>query len=159
MRNYYNTKFNNPDLDLIHSFVMITRSLERTIAIRFIGLSKVTPEQDAVLQMLNVCGRLSIGELSTMLVREHNTIASLIARMERAGLVLKHKDRLNSNRVTIELSPNARESWDSEIIPDIFNKAISVLSETEKEQLRIISEKIFEKTISLSEIYEKERLR
>jgi hypothetical protein len=92
MRDLDNTSLNNSDLDLIHLLVMITKSLERTIAIRFIGQSKVTTEQDSVLQMLSIRSKLSIDELSAMLVREYNTIASLITRMERAVLVLKHKD-------------------------------------------------------------------
>ncbi len=140
----------DPELDLIHTLVRVTRSLDRAIAKCFISQSKITPEQDAVLQMLNIRSKLTIDELSAMLVREHNTISSLVDRMEKAGLLIKHKDRINSNKVTVEMSPKVCEIWNAEIVKGIFRSTLSKLSETEKEQIKEISKKITEEALAFS---------
>ncbi|AHB14149.1 MarR family winged helix-turn-helix transcriptional regulator [Dehalococcoides mccartyi] len=140
----------DPELDLIHALVRVTRSLDRAITKCFIGQSKITPEQDAVLQMLNIRSKLSIDELSAMLVREHNTISSLVDRMEKAGLLIKHKDRTNSNKVTVEMSPKVCEIWNAEIVKSIFRNTLSKLSETEKAQIKEISKKITEEALDFS---------
>ncbi|PKH44558.1 hypothetical protein CVH13_01840 [Dehalococcoides mccartyi] len=70
--------------------------------------------------------------------------------MEKAGLLIKHKDRINSNKVTVEMSPKVCEIWNAEIVKGIFRSTLSKLSETEKEQIKEISKKITEEALAFS---------
>lgn len=151
MQNTDKPIFNDVNQDLIYSIIRVTRSLDRAISKSFAGKGRLTPEQDAVLQMLNTHGKSTIAEISALLIREHNTISSLLDRMERSGLVIKHKDKLNSNKVTVELPPNILENWSPETVKNILDEVLSVLSEHEKEQMKTISKKISDKALEISQ--------
>jgi DNA-binding MarR family transcriptional regulator len=80
------------------------------------------------------------GDLSKWLLRNLNTVSTLINKMEKEGLVKKTKNK-EDGKVYITLTQKGSEAWDEVSERAIF-LTFSALSEKEKEQFKVLLEKL-----------------
>jgi DNA-binding MarR family transcriptional regulator len=80
------------------------------------------------------------GNLSKWLLRNLNTVSTLITKMEKEGLVKKTKNK-EDGRVYVTLTQKGYEEWDEVSDRAIF-LTFSVLSEKEKKQLQVLLKKL-----------------
>lgn len=80
------------------------------------------------------------GDLSKWLLRNLNTVSTLISKMEKEGLVEKTKNE-EDGKVYVTLTQKGSEEWDAVSERAIF-LTFSVLSEEEKEQLKVLLKKL-----------------
>ena len=80
------------------------------------------------------------GDLSKWLLRNLNTVSTLISKMEKEGLVEKTKNK-EDGKVYVTLTQKGSEEWDAVSERAIF-LTFSALSEEEKEQLKVLLKKL-----------------
>jgi len=80
------------------------------------------------------------GDLSKWLLRNLNTISTLINKMEKEGLVKKTKNK-EDGKVYIRLTQKGSKVWDEVSERAVF-LTFSTLSEDEKEQLKVLLKKL-----------------
>jgi DNA-binding MarR family transcriptional regulator len=80
------------------------------------------------------------GDLSKWLLRNLNTVSTLITKMEKEGLVKKTKNK-EDGKVYVTLTQKGCEEWDEVSDRAIF-LTFSVLSEKEKKQLQVLLKKL-----------------
>ncbi|MFC2017750.1 MarR family winged helix-turn-helix transcriptional regulator [Chloroflexota bacterium] len=90
----------------------------------------------------NSSNRLSPTEISRVLLREPHTMAALINRMEKQGLIKKTKDHRMKNIKRISLTRKGEEFYTKAMAVGTPSQLLSCLSPEEKESLRVCSEKI-----------------
>jgi DNA-binding MarR family transcriptional regulator len=80
------------------------------------------------------------GDLSKWLLRNLNTVSTLINKMEKEGVVKKTKNK-EDGKVYITLTQKGSEVWDESSERAIF-LTFSALSEEEKEKFKVLLEKL-----------------
>lgn len=70
--------------------------------------TEISTVQYSVLVVLDRCGELSQRELGDEVDLDRSTIADLVARMERHGLVLRRPDPRDGRRKTVRLTEHGR---------------------------------------------------
>jgi MarR family transcriptional repressor of emrRAB len=80
------------------------------------------------------------GDLSKWLLRNLNTVSTLINKMEKEGLVKKTKNN-EDGKVYVTLTQKGYEVWDG-VTDRAIDLTFSVLSEEEKEQLKVLLKKL-----------------
>lgn len=80
------------------------------------------------------------GDLSKWLLRNLNTVSTLINKMEKEGLVKKTKNK-EDGKVYVTLTQKGSEAW-GEVSERAISLTFSVLSEEEKEQFQVLLKKL-----------------
>ncbi len=119
----------------------------RTSELRRLGL---TPEQAGILYYVNASGNNAMPtEISRWMMREPQTITSVIDRMEKKGLIKKSRDDERKNVVRISLTDKGRRVLEHSNQRESFHKIMSVLSDEKRESLREILNDLREATKQL----------
>jgi len=72
-------------------------------------LSRLTPQQDAVLHHLAMSGPLTVGEMARHFARAQSVVSEIVDGMERKGLLERMRDERDRRRTMVWLSDEARE--------------------------------------------------
>jgi len=124
-------------LDHAHSAISRSRELE----LKQYG---ITPEQAGVLRtIIEKGGFTTNAEIADMMIRQYNSIATLVNRMEKAGLVKKEKPT-NDKRFIVSLTPKGRSICERITINSV-HMAFSGLGPDEKQKLDSYLKNIVEK--------------
>jgi DNA-binding MarR family transcriptional regulator len=121
---------------LEHSISLIIRARELELA-----QYGITKEQMSVLHALLVSnGSATIDEIGTFIIRQHNSVSTIVTRMSKLGLV--KKERLpREKKFTVLITEKARK-----IVEAIPRKSIEMMFEgfslSEKKQLATYLEKL-----------------
>jgi MarR family transcriptional regulator, organic hydroperoxide resistance regulator len=123
------------ELDEIEELGLMLKAAMREAERRLNDLLRplgLTTGQAEVLQLLERCGPMSLGELGALLVAEGGHPSRLVDRMVRAGYVIREEAAEDRRRITLqvskhglELAKGARESkkefrkWMSEQLKDV----------------------------------------
>lgn len=130
---------------LDHTRYMIARLRELELA-QF-GL---TPEQVYVLDILNVeGGSTTIGVIVEMTQRQHHTISTLIARMEKKGLVEKRRSRGDKRSYEIVMTRDGVQLF-QKVTRKSIEMAFSTLSKDDKIKLSAILKDLLAQAYELS---------
>ncbi len=78
---------------------------------------------------------------------ERNTISEQLSRMERDGILIRHRDLERKNAIRIELTEKGEKVFKDSLNRDTIDSAFEILTEEEKTQLWRILAKIREKVI------------
>lgn len=121
---------------LEHSNSLITRA--RGLELAQYG---ITMEQMAVMHALLICGgSAAIDEIAAIVVRQHNSVSTLVNRMAKSGLVTKEKQP-QQKKYSVQITPKARE-----IIHAIPRKSIELffkdLTRDDKDKLATYLEQL-----------------
>lgn len=109
---------------------------------------KLSRVQVAVLYTLMSENRgLTISEIANWNVREHNSVLSLVNRMDKLGLVKKMRNA-NANKVKILLTEKGRKLYTNATRLSL-EMIFSILSEEEKEKMESILKKLRTKSREL----------
>jgi DNA-binding MarR family transcriptional regulator len=114
---------------LEHSTSLISRARELELA-----QYGITMEQMSILHALLICdGSATLDEIATIIVRQHNSVSTIVSRMSGSGLVKKEKQP-HQKKYNVQITQKARE-----IVDSLPRKSIEMifadLSLKEKEQL------------------------
>ena len=114
---------------LEHSTSLISRARELELA-----QYGITMEQMSVLHALLISGgSATLDEIATIIVRQHNSVSTLVTRMEKSGLVTKEK-LPRQKKFDVQITQKAKE-----IVESVPRKSIELffaeLTLKEKDQL------------------------
>jgi len=100
----------------------------------------ITPEQAEMLFIINeICGGSSnAGEISRLTIREPQTVAGIIVRMAKIGLVKRSRDAKNRHFLFITLTDKGQEAYQNSKNARSTQNIISALSDKQQGQLRSI---------------------
>ncbi len=87
---------------------------------------------------------VTLSDLSKLLVREPNSVTTIIQRMEKAKLVKKRRN-IKENKIFITITPKGRDITLNKITPESIKTIVSVLTERQKQQLRSYLQRLREK--------------
>lgn len=121
---------------LEHSASLISRARELELA-----QSGITMEQMSILHaLLNCGGSATIDEIAAIIVRQHNSVSTIVNRMTKANLVKKEK-RQDQKKYTVHITEKARRLVNSAPRTSI-ETIFSNLSSKEKEVMANSVEKL-----------------
>jgi DNA-binding MarR family transcriptional regulator len=114
---------------------LVRRLREKELAKKGAGVS---PEEAAILFAVKYFKNdARLNQISQMLVRERNSISTLMSRMERKGLILKVTDPDRKNRFRVVLTESGEEAYSKITDRKSLDKAFSDLQPDE--HLRLVS--------------------
>lgn len=124
---------------LEHSASLISRARELELA-----QCSITMEQMSILYaLLNCGGSATIDEIAAIIVRQHNSVSTIVNRMAQADLVKKVK-RPQQKKYMVQITEKARGIVDT-TPRDSIEMIFSNLSLKEKEELATCAEKLINK--------------
>jgi MarR family 2-MHQ and catechol resistance regulon transcriptional repressor len=110
---------------------------------------EITPEQSGALFAIHTMGKeATISALGTWLVREPHSVASLLNRMERHGLIVKKKSQGMRKSATYALTPKGEKVYSNSIKRESIHKAMATLSKQERYYLESYLRKILYSSLS-----------
>ena len=125
------------------TFKLISRSREMELA--QYGL---TPEQSYILHILIDSGGIStINEIANLSLRRHNSVSTIVKRMEDSGLIKRVKLK-EAKHYQIEITEKGRDLFESSPAKSI-EMAFSTLSQNEKQNMIKIFNKLSKRTRDL----------
>lgn len=100
--------------------------------------AEISSVQYSVLAILDRVGEASQRELCDEIDLDRSTVADLVARMERRGLVRRDRDPLDTRRNTVRLTPAGRTERDrlAPLVEQVQRELTSALSPQEGAALR-----------------------
>ena len=120
------------------------RELKRT------GISSI---QAALLFTLKEIGdEATPAEISRRLLREPHSVSTLLNRMEKRGLIKKIKDLPRKNMVRVSITEKGQAVYRRTTERAGMHEIMSVLSEKDKRELRLLLEKLRNKALKLASI-------
>jgi len=131
------------DTDTRNLFVIFDQT--RDTLIRAVGLeltqSKTNFAQTRILYVLTQeRNGMTQGDLAKWLLRNLNTVSTLISKMEKEGLVKKSKNK-EDGKVYVTLTQKGSDEWNKASERAIF-LTFSVLSQKERKQLKVLLRKL-----------------
>jgi len=82
-------------------------------------------------------------QISQWMLREPHTISALLDRMEKDGLIRRFRDMHKKNTVRVSMTEKGRDAYQLSLEREAFHSLMSVLDETEREQLRNVMTKLW----------------
>lgn len=117
---------------LLHTTNAIVRARERELH-RY----SITYMQAAVLFTIKAIGdQATPAEIARWLFREPHSVSGLLARMEKAGLIVKTKDLKRKNMVRVSLTKSGEQAYSHSIKRESIHQIMASLSKEERELLR-----------------------
>jgi MarR family transcriptional regulator, organic hydroperoxide resistance regulator len=114
----------------------------------------ILPRQASVLMAIDRLGsNATPTEISKLLIRDSQTVAGILNRMEKQGLIKRTKDPNNGKSIKIIATPKSRQAFLQSVKHESINRIMDCLGEEEMQQLESILLKLHE-----SSIHEKKRL-
>lgn len=120
-----------------------TRDIIRKAIRKELEQFNVTSRQAAVLLVIQAnAERVTPAEISRQLFREPHTISAVLKRMEKQGLLTRHKDLSKKNLIRVALTEEGRKLYSITSKRKSIHKIFSCLSEEEVRQLSSCLEKL-----------------
>jgi DNA-binding MarR family transcriptional regulator len=115
----------------------------------------ISLRQSSVLWGLQMVGRpMTVAEMSQIVDRDHQTTSQLLKRMEKAGLVERHKGPHKRSTITVVLTPKGEKVFNQAFDKyEVHDEIVSCLSAEEQDNLRAYLAKLREKAIARSALY------
>jgi len=103
---------------------------------RRLGHLDLTPDQFTVLRTLIEHDGITQRQLATLISSDPNTVASLVNRMEKAGLIERetHERDRRANRLGVSRRGNARYKLAREVAVSLQGEVLAVLPGNEREE-------------------------
>lgn len=126
-----------PEVDIdFQLWALLDHARRALVRAREIELSQfgITQEQAGLLHtLLDNGGSLTNAEIADIMIRQTNSVTTLVTRMEKIGLV-KKKKLANDLRIIVTITPKGRSSY-LNVTTKTIHMAFSDLSLEDKEQL------------------------
>ena len=109
----------------------------------------ITPGVSSALFVLSRIGqRVTPAEISRWLFQEPHSTFSMLARMEKEGLITREKDSIRKNMVRISSTERGREVFNRTAQRDSIHRVLCILSREERAQLGQILNKLWEQALA-----------
>ena len=105
----------------------------RSNELRGHGISSV--EARALTVIHEIGNKTTPAEISRKMVRRQNTVAALLTRMKKKGLVLRERDRKRKNMWKVSLTEKGENAYRQSMRRVSLHEAMFAFSENEKQQL------------------------
>jgi DNA-binding MarR family transcriptional regulator len=92
-------------------------------------------------------GQATPAVLSRRLFLEPHSVSELVIRMEKKGLISKKRDKKRENIVRISITEKGRKFCRQAVQPDFIHEIMSALSGTQRNQLRVCLQILYEKAL------------
>ncbi|MFC1933125.1 MarR family winged helix-turn-helix transcriptional regulator [Chloroflexota bacterium] len=116
-----------------------------------LAFSGILPRQAHVLRIIHEFGdKVTLKEISKHISREVHSISEQTSRMEKKGLLKKNRELPGTTFTRFEITEKGLEALDLVIKRASIHTIISVLSEEERQQLRLCLEKLLSKAKEIS---------
>jgi DNA-binding MarR family transcriptional regulator len=126
-----------PEADIdFELWVMLDRARRALVRAREIELSQfgITQEQAGVLHtLLDYDGSLTNAEIADIMIRQSNSVTTLVTRMEKLGLV-KKKRLANDVKIIVSITPKGRSIYEK-VTTKSIHMAFSDFSLEDKQKL------------------------
>jgi len=110
----------------------------------------------AALHIINLLGdHATPMQMAQWLFRKPHTISSILDRMEKEGLVIKHNDLKRRNLVRVSLTKKGREAYRHTAKRESIHDIMSCLSAAEIKQLRSYLDRLRDRALKELDITEK----
>lgn len=132
-------------IDAHKILVMLRLTNDAIYRIRQQELKKVnlTPEQAITILNIHFLGeRATASELARYSFRERASMAEILSRLEKNGLIIKTPDKHRKNVMRIRLSARGEEFHRKALKINSIKSIINTLSEEEREQLWLLLDKL-----------------
>jgi len=105
--------------------------------------SGLTPEQAITLINIKLLGNdTTAAELARYSFRERASMAEILRRLHKNGLIIRRHDVNRKNIIKISLSVKGEKYYSKSLKIDAIESIVNLLSDTEKEQLWVLLDKI-----------------
>ena len=96
----------------------------------------LTPDQFTVLRTLLESGGITQSELTHHMTSDPNTVASLLARMQKAGLIERKPHERDGRAHRIHLQPAAKRKYEEarQVAIDLQTELLAALAESKREE-------------------------
>ena len=111
----------------------------------------ITGVQATVLSTIKAIGyRATPAEVSRRVLRESQSVSSILVRMEGAGLIIRVKDLQRKNMVRLAMTKKGEQAYRESLGRESSRKLLTPLSEIERGQLREYLEKLRNRALALN---------
>jgi len=116
---------------LRHAWYGLNQAFRRRIA-----HLELTPDQFTVMRTLLEAGAISQRQLTGLMGSDPNTVASLLERMEKAGLLERQRHEQDGRAHQLQLRPAGRRRYEQarEIAVSLQTEVLAVLPESRREE-------------------------
>ena len=119
----------------------------------------ISPSQAAVLLVIDSIGKKATpAEISRWLFRQPHSVAGILNRMERNGLIRKTKDLDRKNMIRIAMTKKGQRAYRDSFKRESSSKVINCLSQKERQQLKSLLEKLRNRAFEELGVKDKPRL-
>ena len=119
----------------------------------------ISPSQAVVLLVINSIGKKATpAEISRWLFRQPHSVAGILNRMERNGLIRKTKDLDRKNMIRIGMTKKGQRAYRDSFKRESSSKVINCLSQKERQQLKSLLEKLRNRAFEELGVKDKPRL-
>ena len=133
-----NFKVEDRDYDLWLLFARTHYHIKRARS-KELSQYALSPEQAGILYYIHSCGNNAISlDISRWMLREPQTITSIIDRMVKKGLIKKARDKERKNVIRLSLTDKGEQVFESSNRRESFHQIMSILSEEKRDALRSI---------------------
>jgi len=119
-------------------WILLLQVRDYTWRLRQIKLKRygITPEEAGVLLSIDILGDNAIPtEIARWMYRKHNTILSILDRMEKKGLIKKRMDSDKNIYLRVTLTDKGRQAYYQSTDIDYIRRIMSSLNEEQRKQL------------------------
>ena len=114
----------------------------------------ITTTQAAVLRVIKILSetekKAKPNKISVWLLRKPHTISRILSRMEKDGLVKKHRTQEKGNHINVTLTEKGEQAYEESLKRESIREIISCLSEDERRQLYSSLGKLLQKAVDRS---------
>lgn len=119
----------------------------------------ISASQSAVLMVVKSIGnKATPAEISRWLFRQPHSVGGILNRMEKDGLIKKTKDLDRKNMIRISLTKKGQLAYQDSLKIEVSSKLIGCFSQTERQQLRLLLEKLRNRAFEELGVKDKPRL-
>ena len=143
-------KFNIQDADY-ELWLLLARTHYRVRKARAKELRQyeLSPEQSGLLFYVHASGNNAMPiEIARWMLREPQTITSIIDRMQKKGLIKKSRDKDRKNVIRISLTEKGEKAYEQSIRREAFHKVMESLTEEKRQNLRTYLREMLESAIN-----------
>ena len=97
------------------------------------GMSSVEARALAVIH--GIGNKATAAQMSRHMLRRQNTVAALLTRMKKKGLITRERDKKRKNIWRVSLTQKGENVYQQSLVRASLHEAMSALSETDKQQL------------------------
>ncbi len=141
-------KANDPRIALHASLDSTRETIQKAVKLELAQYHISQPQVKVMHMLTQSDGGMTLNQLSSQAVRELNSVATLVSRMQRKGLVKKVK-RPGDNRTYVTLTDKGMDVYDNTVTERSIYLIYDALSDEEKKQLASLLGKLQTKARSL----------